>query len=45
MKKRLLATFLALCLVIGLLPAGVMAAGGDANGNQGKAEGTTVPAT
>lgn len=26
MKKRLLATFLALCLVIGLLPAGVMAA-------------------
>lgn len=45
MKKRLLATFLALCLVMGLLPAGVMAAGGDTNGNQGKAEGTTVPAT
>ena len=45
MKKRLLAIFLALCLVMGLLPAGAMAAGGDTNGNQGKAEGTTVPAT
>lgn len=37
MKKRLLATFLALCLVMGLLPAGAMAAGGEGEGTPGGA--------
>ena len=44
MKKPLLATFLALCLVVGLLPAGVMAAGGTDNETLGKAGGEAVPA-